>query len=559
MFGRHDQDCESLKIIIMNYFIKPVTFLIFFLFFSCQNEDLTEESHSHLSKSEISFEQFKKETGLSTFETTIKINSHQLGFQYRNPDGSYELSDFILSTDLIKRVVVDERTTYTFQVHPVEESYTDRFFNLTMFYKEGWQSLLIELKPTDENLAQLRDGLTENFEGTMTRLYQSDLPLIGTQGCSTVFITYWHCTGTGQCAGGTCDQCELCVSSDSYTMCGSDPVSGNPVLYISAGPGSGGGPGGSSTTPVNEITIEPNINPSLQPDCNGSIDCINNNNYRLFKDNLSTTQSSILNSNQELNSFFYNYLSANDFSSESIILALELINYSILNNNSSESIQEIMDILDVLDDGMVDEQPVLVEPENPINDMADYLSCFNTSQSAIITIYADQPKTGEHNIFSLNETVGHAFISIKQGTKVKTLGFYPISSIGSVLPNPVTLQPNDFVSTPGIFGNDEGHPYDVSLSVPLTASGLANVIDSIVTVAENNPLYNIGSMNCTDLAILIFNSEAIINIPNCESPSPWSGQTPGTLGEVIRDLDVPPGAGGVKNTNGGNAPINNPN
>jgi hypothetical protein len=336
MFGRHDQDCESLKIIIMNYFIKPVTFLIFFLFFSCQNEDLTEESHSHLSKSEISFEQFKKETGLSTFETTIKINSHQLGFQYRNPDGSYELSDFILSTDLIKRVVVDERTTYTFQVHPVEESYTDRFFNLTMFYKEGWQSLLIELKPTDENLAQLRDGLTENFEGTMTRLYQSDLPLIGTQGCSTVFITYWHCTGTGQCAGGTCDQCELCVSSDSYTMCGSDPVQGNPVLYISAGPGGGGPGGGSSTTPVNEITIEPNINPSLQPDCNGSIDCINLENFRQFELGLTDEQRDILNFNESFRSSVFSYLSTSGFSDGSRNIVLQLIQLLIIHDGDFE-------------------------------------------------------------------------------------------------------------------------------------------------------------------------------------------------------------------------------
>jgi hypothetical protein len=65
-------------------------------------------------------------------------------------------------------------------------------------------------------------------------------------------------------------------------------------------------------------------------------------------------------------------------------------------------------------------------------------------------------------------------------------------------------------------------------------------------------------MNCTDLAIIFFNSESIMNVPNCESPSPWNGQTPGTLGEIIRDLDVPSGTGGIKNTNGGTAPNNNP-
>ncbi len=311
--------------------------MMFLLFFSCQNEDLVEESHIHLSKTDISFDQFKTETGLTTFETTIKINQSQLGFQYRNPDGSYELSDFIISTDLIKKVVIDEKTTYTFQVQPVEESYSDRFFNLTMFYKEGWQSLLVELKPTDENLIQLRDGLTDKFEGTMTRLYQSDQPLIGAQGCTTVFITYWHCTGTGQCASGTCDQCELCVSSDSYTMCGSNPTPGNPVLYLSAGPSTGGpsgssGSGTSTSTINNEIVIDPNIiDIGFLTDCNGSIVCINLENFRQFKLGLTDEQREVLSLNSSFNNSVFGYLSDNQFTDESKSFANQLITTAVEN------------------------------------------------------------------------------------------------------------------------------------------------------------------------------------------------------------------------------------
>jgi hypothetical protein len=326
----------------MKYFLKSVMYVLFFLFFSCQNEDLIEEPHVHLSKSDISFNQFKRETGLTTFETTIKINQSQLGFQYRNPDGSYELSDFIISTDLIKRVVIDEKTTYTFQVHPVEESYSDRFFNLTLFYKEGWQSLLVELKPTDENLIQLRDGLTDKFEGTMTRLYQSDQPLIGAQGCTTVFITYWHCTGTGQCANGTCDQCELCVSSDSYTMCGSNPSQGNPVLYLSAGPSTGGpsgssGSGASTSTLNNEIVIDPNIiDIGFLTDCNGSIDCINLENFRQFKLGLTDEQREVLSLNSSFNNSVFGYLSTSQFSQESKNIVLQLIQLFIVNDGNFE-------------------------------------------------------------------------------------------------------------------------------------------------------------------------------------------------------------------------------
>jgi hypothetical protein len=55
---------------------------------------------------------------------------------------------------------------------------------------------------------------------------------------------------------------------------------------------------------------------------------------------------------------------------------------------------------------------------------------------------------------------------------------------------------------------------------------------------------------------MAFESNTNVNIPSCESPfSFWNGQTPGTLGEVIRNMPTP--TGGIKNTNGGNAPNNN--
>ncbi len=200
-------------------------------------------------------------------------------------------------------------------------------------------------------------------------------------------------------------------------------------------------------------------------------------------------------------------------------------------------------------------QIVVEGPNVAITDMEGYLSCFNTSQSAVITIYADQPNRGSHAIFTTANGVGHAFISIRQGVKVKTFGFYPISSAGSVLPNNLTPNPTDFFSTTGIFGNDEGHDYDVSLSIPINANSLTNLINSFVSIANNNPIYNIGTNNCTDIAIMAFESQTGIDIPSCESPTSWSGQTPGTLGVVLSNMTTPNGA--TKNTNGGSAPYNN--
>ena len=55
---------------------------------------------------------------------------------------------------------------------------------------------------------------------------------------------------------------------------------------------------------------------------------------------------------------------------------------------------------------------------------------------------------------------------------------------------------------------------------------------------------------------MMFEANTNVNIPSCESPNIlWDGQTPGTLGEIIRNLPTP--VGGTKDTNGGTSPQNN--
>ncbi|MEQ3662288.1 MAG: hypothetical protein ABNG96_06310, partial [Flavobacterium sp.] len=209
-------------------------------------------------------------------------------------------------------------------------------------------------------------------------------------------------------------------------------------------------------------------------------------------------------------------------------------------DESSEEFQNVMDMYDILDDGMVNGEPILVGPDVPIYDMAEYLSCFNTSLGATITIYADQPTSGAHDLLG-DDGVGHAFVSIKQGTNIATLGFYPISTTGSV-----------FGATPGIYGNDQNHSYDVSISVSVSSIKLTQIIGNLIS--NTDPIYELHQYNCTDVAVGIGNVSGM-NIPSCESPSVWNGDTPGTLGEMIRNMPTP--SGGSKNLTGGNAPLNN--
>jgi hypothetical protein len=244
-----------------------------------------------------------------------------------------------------------------------------------------------------------------------------------------------------------------------------------------------------------------------------------------------------------------------DRSYEAFEYAESLLDYLILNNYSPEAEEEISNILDLLDDGKINGEAVLVEPDVTITNMTQYLIIFNTSLPAEITIYADQPKTGTHNLTSSTERVGHTFISIKQGTKIRSFGFYPESTLGALIPNFITPDPNDFFSTSGAFGNDEGHNFDVSLTTSITSTQLSNTITAIITLFQSEPYYNLASANCTDLGIQIFENATNIDVPNCESPRIYfDGQSPGTLGEVIRTIQLPPNSS--KNTTGGTAPQN---
>lgn len=58
-----------------------------------------------------------------------------------------------------------------------------------------------------------------------------------------------------------------------------------------------------------------------------------------------------------------------------------------------------------------------------------------------------------------------------------------------------------------------------------------------------------------NFSITIFNAINSTTIPSCETPKNyWSGQTPATLGEVIRTMPLPPAA--TRNVTGGNIPLN---
>lgn len=324
----------------------------------------------------------------------------------------------------------------------------------------------------------------------------------------------------------------------------------------------GGGFNSNPTNPTNPITPQNPNNPSFPVLGGGSGTQVSTTPIVLyplmiFVNKLSTEHRSWWDnvSNSLMKGKITKFLSQNR-SLEAEQYAEDIITYLNDNNNSPEAIEEIENILDLLDDGKIDGQDVVLAPDEPIINMTQYLSVFDTSQPAEITIYADQPLKGSN--FPVGpDRVGHAFISIKQGTKIRSLGFYPKNTLLALIPNLATPDPRDFLPTLGQFGNDQGHSFDASISKQITAVKLLNTLNEIITVFQSNPFYNLNNSNCVDSAINIFENSTDIDLPNCEIPILWKGQTPAVLGEVIKTFILPTNV--TRNTTGGIAPLNNNN
>lgn len=568
-----------------NFISKTILLSIAFLFFNCESDfyhekKTTADYPSDYDFKYISFNEFKQNfTALSQLKKlTFKSTSFE-GKGYFNED--YQI---FIDTSTIAFIEKDDFHSFTFKIYETAENYENLVLNQN---SDGtYTAYKVTYILTDDEKSQLNNNVfpSNKLPDSIIKLENSGIgesnraeisgPCVSVS-YSTVSICHPNNGGTpiiyppGTYAGGCSGYLEYKTTQiiDIDLECMGTSGSGNfgPANGNINNPGNypfnpgystpGGGvsnpnnpgnssPGGSISNPNNPAPIL--TTPLL-------LFAIND-----FLVTLTAEQKLIwINLTSDSKQRFLNLFQSNS-SFESMQYAESLIDYLILNNSSPDAEGEINNILDILDDGLLDGQNVLVEPNFPIPNMAQYLSIFNTSQPAEITISADQPVAGSHFPISYSERAGHAIITIKQGTKIRSLGFYPQSTAASLVLNNLTLDPADFISVPSSFGNDENHDFDVSLSMPVTAGQLLNTIDNIKTLFQSNVPYNLKTSNCADFAITIFNSINIPIIPSCETPkSYWSGQTPATLGEVIRTMPLQPGTN--RNIIGGNIPPNSTN
>lgn len=180
--------------------------------------------------------------------------------------------------------------------------------------------------------------------------------------------------------------------------------------------------------------------------------------------------------------------------------------------------------------GSITPSLVLLGPSNKISDINDYLKCINLGQNAVLVIYVDQPTPNSSDTWSgsvYNPNVGHTFIAIQQGDGIRrVLGYYPDTTVDPSAPN-----------DPRAFGNDQGHSFDVAISIPINPNQLLDVISYI----SNSPTsYNLNTYNCTDFAIAVGNLVGL-NLPDSYGTWPGGGgSNPGNLGQEIRNMTFPP-------------------
>lgn len=195
---------------------------------------------------------------------------------------------------------------------------------------------------------------------------------------------------------------------------------------------------------------------------------------------------------------------------------------------------------------------VFEEPDNPIQNINDYLECFDITQGATVTIYIDEPEpgSGETWVTGWNgilptAIVGHTFISITQGDNTSVLGYYP--STDAVTPS----NPSDS----GVYGNDSGESFSASITKNINSTELELIINYIIN--NDSTTYNLNSNNCTDFGLAVADL-AGLNLPEANDDWPGgSGSNPGTLGEWLNTNST--NSSDNINTTGGNAPLNNKN
>jgi len=485
----------------------------------------------------------------SKIQENKRLRSRLQGFNKKKTTANKtvysDIHGFTINTDFAKYLENQDGTyhSYTFTVYRDHDNGLLENLLVSLQPDGSYKTFLVTYDLTEKEKNDVINGIfiaNINTKTTFQFIPDSDLDfnIFKSDGCGIVYVTFCGCNVPSHRngyfpEGGACG----CFSASFYDNCygeggTSDGIDDNSDTNYEdvhgdvgeAGDTLGGGSGIPPTT--NDNVTTPTY---FKPYKNIIENCID-----------------IL-SNQNINTW-YNSMDPNDPNIKALATYLD-------GNCSPETGQFALEAMEALIDGTITndeftqalaEPYIVISPETPIANIADYLVCFNLNQNAELTIYIDQPVSGSSAVFALPANVGHAFIGITQGNNTSVFGVYPAGDAHPWSPMD-TLQ----------YGDNSGDSYDISITTTINSTELTNIING----AKNNPNdYNLNSYNCTDYATEVSGLSGI-NLPS--SYSNWAvggGNNPGKIGEIIRGgVWVNQATPGTTSTNleGGTSPSNN--
>lgn len=184
---------------------------------------------------------------------------------------------------------------------------------------------------------------------------------------------------------------------------------------------------------------------------------------------------------------------------------------------------------------------VVIEIEGEKIDPKEETKCFDKTKPAVLTVYVQQPNENKRDKMGEN-SVGHTFIGIQQGTIQRIIGFYPDSPNASL----ISSQKSEL-------HDNSNTLYHVSISIGVDADKLSSLINYINDYSKT---YDLNNYNCSDFAIGAA-EKAGLKLPKTTGSYNavivnFKGRNPGDLGQDIRNMNIPGGA--TKSVTKGNAP-----
>lgn len=226
--------------------IKPIARLLivtlFFTLIGC-SEDIYED-HVHndnqINKNEISFKQFKGETGMKKFES---LKSVKFGNHFSRAIESEFLTD---TTKILKYTSVNNKVTYSFKIYPTTEILESKEYYNLVYEKYGneWNELIFLNK--EREIQQLGESKLESSK----MVYNEKLSTVSMSGICEVVNYTIQCDGSCalqgwlECDGFACSTGQCIHESVSYVYCGNNEVTEEQPFYMVDSPENNGSSAG---------------------------------------------------------------------------------------------------------------------------------------------------------------------------------------------------------------------------------------------------------------------------------------------------------------------------